>query len=532
MAERIYLYDSTLRVGAQARGVDFQVADKIAIAGVLDKLGLDYIEGGFPGANPVDDAFFRAAPKFSRAKLSAFGMTRRAGRSADNDPGLTDLLSTTAGAICLVGKAWDAQVEKALEVSLDENLAMITDSLTRVAKANREAIFDAEHCFDGYKANPDYTLKVLQAAFAAGARWIVLCDTNGGTLPHEIEEIVGAITKHIPGEKLGIHCHDDTGNAVANSLAAVRAGVRQVQGTINGVGERCGNANLVSLIPTLVLKMGFETSLAKADLPKLAQASRFLDDKLNRASNPHAPYVGSAAFAHKGGLHASAVAKDSSFYEHVDPASVGNQRQVLISDKAGKTNVLTRLADLGMAIPSDHPRLAELVALVKERESQGYAYEGADASFALLAKRLLDYVPEYFKVISYRVIDESRFDAKGAQHSLSEASIKVDLSGDIIMTVAEGNGPVNALDRALRKSLSRDYPQLKDVRLVDYKVRILNSGDGTRAVTRVMIESMDGEGRSWNTVGVSANILDASFLALHDSLVTCLLESEAGRKAA
>ena len=338
--EKIYLYDSTLRDGAQARGVDFTVADKQAIARELDKIGIDYIEGGWPGANPNDDAFFAAPPALRHAKLSAFGMTRRSGRSAENDPALTALLDSGAKSICLVGKSWDKQIKSTLNVSLSENLKMISDSIKHIAKHKREVLYDAEHFFDGYKSNPEFAIDCLKAAFDAGARWIVLCDTNGGSLPFEIEEIVTEVTKHIAGKNLGVHCHNDTDNAVANSLCAVRAGVRQVQGTINGIGERCGNANLISIIPNLILKMGFSTGVSEEKLTSLTHLSHLLDDRLNRTPNQHAAYVGSAAFAHKGGLHVSAMAKDSTSYEHIKPELVGNERTILVSDKAGKSNIL------------------------------------------------------------------------------------------------------------------------------------------------------------------------------------------------
>jgi 2-isopropylmalate synthase len=526
VADRVYLYDSTLRDGAQARGVDFTVADKQAIARELDKLGIDYIEGGWPGANPNDDAFFAEPPTLSKSRLSAFGMTRRSGRSADNDPGLSSLLESGAKSICLVGKSWDKQVKSALGISEKENIRMIGESIAHVVKHKREALYDAEHFFDGYKANPEFALACLKAAYDNGARWIVLCDTNGGSLPFDVEKIVGEVTRHIPGANLGIHCHNDTESAVANSLAAVRAGARQVQGTINGVGERCGNANLISIIPNLVLKMGFITGVSKEKLSQLTHVSRFLDERLNRAPNQHAPFVGSAAFAHKGGLHVSAMAKDSSSYEHIDPALVGNTRTVLVSDKAGKSNIIDRMKQFGIAIKADDERISDLVHEVKQREKQGYAYEGAEASFELLARRTLGTVKDYFDVVSFRVIGERRHNAKGKLISVSEATIKVDIGGEEIMTVAEGNGPVNALDGALRKALSGHYPILKDIQLTDYKVRILTPGEGTKAITRVMIESRDSKGKVWNTIGVSANVIDASFNALHDSVTYKLLHSK------
>jgi 2-isopropylmalate synthase len=524
--DRVYLYDSTLRDGSQARGVDFTVSDKLAIARELDKLGIDYIEGGWPGANPNDDEFFAAPPTLHKAKLSAFGMTHRSGRSAENDPGLASLLESGAGSICIVGKSWDKQVKSTLGVSTAENIRMIGETIKHIVKNKREALYDAEHFFDGYKANPEFALSCLQAAFDNGARWIVLCDTNGGSLPFEIEAIVSKITQHIPGANLGVHCHNDTDNAVGNSLAAVRAGVRQVQGTINGIGERCGNANLISIIPSLMLKMGFTTGVSKDKLTQLTHVSHFLDDRLNRSPNQHAPYVGSAAFAHKGGLHVSAMAKDPTSYEHIDPALVGNERAILVSDKAGKSNILDRLKQFGIKVKEDDDRIGELVSEVKQREKQGYAYEGAEASFELLARRLLGTVPEYFDVLSFRVIGERRHNAKGKLINVSEATIKVAVDGKELMTVDEGNGPVNALDGALRKALITRYPALADIQLTDYKVRILTPNEGTKAITRVMIESRDSKGHVWNTIGISANVIDASFNALHDSLTYKLMQSK------
>src|SRR5215469_5855960 len=420
--ERIYLYDTTLRDGAQTQGVDFGVPDKLAIARELDQLGIDYVEGGWPGANPTDDAFFAKLPKLAQARITAFGMTRRSGRSAANDPGLAALMSSNARVACIVGKTWDFHAKVALGVSLEENLAMIADSVKLAAERLDEAIFDAEHFFDGYKANPAYALQCIKAAHQAGARWIVLCDTNGGTLPHEVERIVAEVIKQVPGDHLGIHTHNDTENAVANTLAAVRAGARQVQGTLNGLGERCGNANLVSLIPSLMLKMGFTTSLGEAGLKRLTHVSRLLDERLNRAPDRHAAYVGEAAFAHKGGLHVSAVEKDPRSYEHIDPGAVGNRRHILISDQAGRSNILSRLRDAGFDVDPQHPKLGVLLDEVKEREFNGYAYDGAEASFELLARRQLESVPEYFNLVSFRVITERRFNARGELVTQSEAT--------------------------------------------------------------------------------------------------------------
>lgn len=527
MSERIYLYDSTLRDGAQARGIDFTVADKIAIAEALDVFGIDYIEGGWPGANPTDDAFFAKLPPVKKAKISAFGMTRRAGRSASNDPGLQDVLAPQTPSVCLVGKAWDWQVETALKVSKKENLRMVEESIAHAVAQKREAHFDAEHFFDGYKANPDYAVDVLRAAQAGGAQWLVLCDTNGGSLPSEIFTIVSAVKQALPNAHLGIHCHNDTEQAVANSLAAVEAGVRQIQGTINGIGERCGNANLIALIPTLMLKMGFTTGVSEKNLAKLTQLSRMVDERLNRAPNRHAAYVGESAFAHKGGLHVSAMNKDSKSYEHVPPEAVGNRRLILVSDKAGRANILNRLSQMGLVVDANDDGITQLVKVVKDREAQGYAYEDAEASFELLARQLLDAVPHFFTLQSFRVLDERRMSEKGKRITLSEATVKLTVGGKLKMKVAEGNGPVNALDAALRKALIVKYPQLKSMHLADYKVRILTPSDATAALTRVMIESRDDSGKSWTTIGVSHNVIDASYNALYDAISYHLLKKKA-----
>ena len=517
--KRVTLYDSTLRDGAQTQGIDFSPADKELIAHELDAIGIDYIEGGWPGANATDDAFFANPPELKRARLTAFGMTRRAGRSADNDPSLTVVLSSPAKTICIFGKTWDFQAEIALGVDLEENIKMIADTIEHACTKSDDVIFDAEHFFDGYKANKDYAVNCLKAAYDAGAHWVVLCDTNGGTLPDEIERIVTEITQHIPGSNLGIHCHDDTGNAVANSLAAVRAGARQIQGTLNGLGERCGNANLVTLIPTLQLKMGYETGLTDDDLTRLTHLSRMLDERLNRQPNRSAPYVGESAFAHKGGVHASAVEKNPATYEHIEPEKIGNRRHIVVSDQSGRSNILARFREAGIDIDPKDKRVAKLVETVKEQEFNGYAYDGAEASFELLARRALGAVPDYFHCTSFKVLDERRWNENGDLVTSSEATVKLDVQGESHMAVAEGNGPVNALDAAIRKVLSGIYPQLEDLRLVDYKVRILTPGAGTRAVTRVMIESADKNGEHWSTVGVSANIIDASYNALRDSII-------------
>jgi 2-isopropylmalate synthase len=525
--KRIYLFDSTLRDGAQTQGVDFGVPDKQAIALALDQLGLDYVEGGWPGANPTDDAFFAAPPSLKQATLVAFGMTRRPGRSAANDPGLAALLNAKAAAVCMVGKSWDFHVDIALGIGREENVAMIGESVAFAKTKNREVMFDAEHFFDGYKANPAYAMECIGAAYEAEARWIVLCDTNGGALPDEVERIVGAVCEKIPGSHVGIHTHDDTENAVANSLAAIRAGARQIQGTLNGLGERCGNANLVSLIPTLMLKTEFKVGITEACLRQLTHVSRLLDERLNRAPLRNAAYVGESAFAHKGGLHVSAVEKDPRTYEHIDPTLVGNRRHIVVSDQSGRANILARFRDIGLEVEADDPKVAALVETVKSREYDGYAYDGAEASFELLARRALGGVPDYFRIIRFRVTDDRRWNARGELVTESEATITLEVGGEKQMTVAIGNGPVNALDSALRKALLAVYPELTDMRLVDYKVRILTPNAGTGAVTRVMIESADGQGERWSTVGVSPNIIDASFNALHDGITWKLFRAGA-----
>jgi 2-isopropylmalate synthase len=520
MSERLYLFDTTLRDGAQTTGIDFSLADKIAIANLLDQIGIDYVEGGYPGANPLDTEFF-AQKRTRRARFTAFGMTKRAGRSVANDPGIAALLDADADAICFVAKSWDYHVHVALEISLEDNLAGIRESVEAAKARGREVMLDCEHFFDGYKANPDYALACAKTAYEAGARWVVLCDTNGGTLPEEITRIVGQVRKHVPGENLGIHAHDDCGCAVANSLAAVEAGVRQIQGTLNGLGERCGNANLVTLLATLALKQPWAERFAlKAgtdELARLTQVSRALDELLNRAPNRHAPYVGASAFATKAGIHASAVLKDPKTYEHVDPEHVGNLRRVLVSDQGGKSNIRAELERIGISLDKDDARLSRVLEEVKRKEAQGYAYEGADASFYLLVKRVLGEVPAYFLVDRFSVNVERRYNAIGELTTVAEAIVKVMLDGEVMISAAEGNGPVNALDVALRKDLGKYQSFIDDLELVDYKVRVFQGG--TDAVTRVLIESRDRDGDIWATVGVSPNIIDASFEALLDSIV-------------
>ncbi len=536
MKDRIYLFDTTLRDGQQTPGIDFSVEDKIAIAKLLDGFGIDYVEGGYPGANPTDTEFF-GKKRTQNARFVAFGMTKRAGISASNDPGLTGLLQAQSDAVCLVAKSWDYHVRVALGCSNEENLESIRESVQAVVATGKEALIDCEHFFDGFKANPDYALACAKTAFDSGARWVVLCDTNGGTQPPEIRDIVAAVIAHgVPGANLGIHAHNDTGQAVANSLAAVEAGVRQIQGTLNGIGERCGNANLVTLIPTLALKPAyntrFETAIDTERLLELTQLSHSFDELLNRSPDHQMPYVGASAFATKAGIHASALLKDPRTYEHVPPESVGNLRKVMVSDQGGKANFINALKRRGISVSKDDPKLDRLISIVKEREATGYAYEGADASFAILAQRILGSVPDFFHVDSFRVMVERRFDANGVLKTVSEAVVRVSIDGTTTMSVAEGHGPVNALDLALRKDLGKYQSEIDDLELVDYKVRILNGG--TEAITRVLIESVDATGARWWTVGVSDNIIDASFQALMDSVVFKLLKNrdQAGQAAA
>ena len=526
--ERLYLFDTTLRDGAQTNGVDFTLNDKLMIATMLDELGLDYVEGGYPGANPIDTELF-AQDRNLRATFTAFGMTRRPGRSTSNDPGLAALLQAKADAICFVAKSWDYHVRVALETTLEENLAAIRDSVRAATAGGREVLLDCEHFFDGYKAKPQFALACAKAAYEEGARWVVLCDTNGGTLPHEVEAIVAAVAAVVPGDHLGIHAHNDTEQAVANSLAAVRAGARQIQGTLNGLGERCGNANLVSIIPTLALKpeffQRFEIGVSDAQLKSLSHASHTLDEMLNRAPNRHAPYVGESAFATKAGIHASAIMKDPATYEHVPPETIGNRRKLLVSDQGGKSNLLAELERIGISIEKDDDRLTQLLDEVKRREAIGYAYEAADASFELLARRILGKVPNYFRVEKFDVNVEQRDNAVGERVTVSLAVVKVKVDDETLISAAEGNGPVNALDLALRKDLGKYQVYINGLDLTDYRVRILNTG--TEAVTRVLIESQDETGERWTTVGVSPNIIDASFQALMDSIVYKLVKSGA-----
>jgi len=525
--ERLYLYDTTLRDGQQTQGVQFSTTEKMQIAEMLDGLGLDYIEGGWPGANPTDSEFFEKAPK-TRAQMTAFGMTKRAGRSAENDEVLAQVMQANTGAVCLVGKASAFHVSDALGITKAENTANIAASFSHIVGQGREALFDAEHFFDGYKSDPTYALECLHAAHEAGARWIVLCDTNGGTLPQEVADITKAvIASGISGDRLGIHTHDDTANAVACSLAAIDAGARQVQGTLNGLGERCGNANLTTLIPILLLKEPYasalETGVSNESLQTLTQISRTLDDILNRVPLRQAPFVGASAFAHKAGLHASAILKNPSTYEHIEPAIVGNVRIIPMSNQAGQSNLRKRLSDAGLSVAKGDPALGFLLDEIKARESNGYSYDTAQASFELLARRALGQCPEFFEVKRYKVTVERRKNKYDQMISLSEAVVVLKVDGEKKLSVSESmdetgsdRGPVNALSKALAKDLGQYQAMIDDMRLVDFKVRITQGG--TEAVTRVIIDSADSKGNRWSTVGASPNIVDASFEALLDAI--------------
>ena len=512
--KQVELYDTTLRDGAQSEDVAFTLEDKLRIVERLDDFGVQYIEGGWPGSNPRDTRFFRevAGLRLRHARVAAFGATRRPHTSAEKDENLNAVLRAGTPVATIVGKTWDLHVRDDLRITLDANIEVIRDSIAYLARRLDEVIFDAEHFFDGWRANPDYALRCLRAAAEGGARLLCLCDTRGGSVPDHVARGVAAARE--AGHTVGIHCHNDMELAVANSLAAVGAGAVQVQGTINGFGERCGNANLCSVIPTLQLKMGYRC-VSASQLKKLQALSRFVYELANLEPPKRQPFVGASAFAHKGGLHVAAVQKNAETYEHVDPAVVGNRQRVLVSDLAGRSNIAYKAAEYDLPVDAKSPAVKQLLAELKSLEDRGFQFEGAEASFELLMQKALNGKVRHFRLIGFRVIDEKR---KEDEPPISEATIMLEgPDGQVEHTAAQGNGPVNALDRALRKALVKFYPELNDVNLLDYKVRVLGSGGGTEATVRVLIESGD-EHERWGTVGVSQNVIEASWQALVDSM--------------
>ena len=535
--DQIFLYDTTLRDGQQTQGVQFTYEDKFRIVNALDNLGLDYIEGGWPGANPTDTDFFQNPPKIKNSILTAFGMTKRVGISANNDTILASVVNSGTNAVCLVGKSYDYHVKKVLGISNQENLINIEESIRHLVKSGKEAIFDAEHFFDGFKSDPKYAFECLLSAYQSDADWIILCDTNGCTLPNEIYEIVKSVIKMgIPGNKLGIHSHNDTENAVANSFAAIDAGVRQIQGTINGLGERCGNANLISIIPSLILKQHFNNrfkiNIDKTKLKEITRLSRILDEILNRVPNKASPYVGAAAFTHKAGLHASGILKDPKTYEHINPSEVGNVRIIPASNQAGKSNLIKILNESGVEIEKSDDRIFRILQEIKEKEDKGYTFDVASASFEIFARKQLGLMPNYFSVNRYKVTMEKRQKIENQYSIISEAVVSINLGNQEQVSIAESldhngedQGPVHALSAALKKDLGPYQSFIEDIKLVDFKVRIMNGG--TEAITRVLIDSEDRNGLRWSTIGVSANIIDASYDAILDSINWKLLRENA-----
>lgn len=521
-SKKLVLFDTTLRDGAQMEGLALTVDDKLRIAQKIDDLGVQYIEGGWPGSNPKDEEFYARAPnelRLKHAKLVTFSSTRRAGTTPGKDPNLRITVGSATPAVCIVGKSWDLHVREALRTTLDENLKMVGDTVKYLKRHFDEVLFDAEHFFDGYKHNPQYAARVLEAAAENGADCLVLCDTNGGCLPNEVGEIVAHVGADVKVD-LGIHCHNDTDCAVANSLAAIDAGAVHVQGAMNGYGERCGNANLASIAANLVLKRGRDV-ITREQLGRLSEVTHFVAEIANRTPNPQQPYVGSSAFAHKAGLHASAVARRRDLYEHIDPGLVGNIRHLVVSELAGRATILVKAQELGVALAEGDRTISGVIRRVKELEHLGYHFEAADGSFELLLRRATGWEQEFFSIESFRVIVETNGGAIS-----SEATVKLHANGQRHISTAEGNGPVNALDAALRKALSTSFPELERIHLADYKVRLLNENVGTGATTRVLIESTDGE-KEWATIGVSENIIAASWEALLDGYVYGLLHRPA-----
>ena len=519
MPVNIQIYDTTLRDGAQAQGISFSPEDKKDILIKRDEFGADFVEGGWPGSNPKDDEFFQKAGelRLENARLVAFGSTRKHGSKASEDSNLLAISRSSAGWACIFGKSWDFHVTDALRIPLEDNLEMIRDSVSFLRSTGMHVMFDAEHFFDGYRANREYALSALAAAAGGGAEWLVLCDTNGGSMPEQVAEAVRDVVPRF-GVPVGIHCHNDSGLATACSLAAVDAGATMVQGTVNGIGERCGNADLCSVIPNLMIKKG--RSCPKIDLKGLTRLSRFVGETANITDLDSLPYVGEKAFAHKGGVHVSAIQKDPRTYEHITPESVGNRRRILVSDMSGRASIVEKLKEFGMAVESEESN--RILTTVKYMESKGYQFEGADASFELLVKRAKGEVDTPFEVVGFRLF----MDEVGRKGFTSEASVKVvDRYGNVEHTASDGNGPVNALDNALRKAIGRFFPVLNDIRLTDYKVRVLDEKSATASSVRVLIRSTDGK-HSWTTVGVSDNVIEASMTALVDSMEYAILRSE------
>ncbi|MDI6654630.1 MAG: citramalate synthase [Candidatus Hydrothermarchaeota archaeon] len=515
----VRIYDTTLRDGSQSEHISFSLEDKLRIAKKLDELGVHYIEGGWPGSNPKDVEFFRKVKALRlKSKIVAFGSTRKAKNKVEKDQNIKALLKAGTSAVCVFGKSWDLHIRDALGISLEQNLELIEDSISYLKSKRKEVIYDAEHFFDAYKRNADYAMQTLKVAQAAGADVIVLCDTNGGAMPYEVQETFAEVRKRISAP-LGIHAHNDADTAVANTIAAVKMGAEQVQGTINGYGERCGNANLCSIIPNLKLKLGIDC-LDSRQLKKLTEVSRFVSEIANLSHQNNTPYVGSSAFAHKGGIHVSAVLKNPETYEHVKPELIGNRRRILISELSGRGSILTKAEEYRLDLREDTPQTQKILKMLKDLENQGYQFEGAEASFELLMKKALGTYRSFFELEEFRVIVDTRGD-----ELIAEATVKVRVDGKEEHTAAEGNGPVNALDNALRKALEKFYPVLKEVHLTDYKVRVLDTREGTAAKVRVLIQSSDDKS-SWGTVGVSENIIEASFEALADSIQYKLMKSQ------
>lgn len=519
--KKIFVFDTTLRDGSQGAGVSFSVEDKIKIALALDGFGISYIEGGWPGSNPKDEEFFKAAKnRIKKSKLVAFSSTRRKNIKAKDDANINKVVSSGVKSACIFGKSWDFHVIHALNTTLDENINMISDTVSYLKSKKIEVIYDAEHFFDGYAANPEYAVKTIEAAVKAGADFVCLCETNGGKLPLEVSDTVKEMKRKFPGVRFGIHAHNDSDCATANSVIAVESGCEMVQGTINGIGERCGNANLCSIIPALQLKRGYECVPA-SKLEKLTELSMHIYEIANLVPNDLLPYVGRNAFAHKAGVHVSAIEKNSKTYEHINPQQVGNARRILVSDLSGKSNILSKAGEMQINIDDKSDKIKEVIKAVKEKENQGYQYEDADGSFFVLTKKIEKQCNNFFTLKGYRVSVEKNIDGK----IISEATVKLDVNGREEHTVAEGEGPVNALDKCLRKALVSFYPEIKDVLLIDFKVRVIDSNANTSASVRVLIESKDQK-HTWGTIGVSENIIDASWQALADSVEYKLLKNK------